>query len=89
LSLKKYNPISSYRYYSALWLHSNKSVLSALVMYIFCTKNVQNGTVKLIFLTKNLWRLNFYPVIHYIDHWTASVYNIIALKLILNLTGQY
>jgi len=30
----------------------NKSVLSALVMYTFCTKNVQNGTAKLIFLTK-------------------------------------
>ncbi len=48
-------------YYSALWLHSNKSVLSALVMYTFCTKNVQNGTAKLIFLTKNLSKiLEFY-----------------------------
>jgi len=36
-------------------------VLSALVMYTFCTKNVQNGTAKLIFLTKNLSKiLEFY-----------------------------
>jgi len=50
-----------YSYYSALRLHSNKPVLSALVMYTFCTKNVQNGTAKLIFLTKNLSKiLEFY-----------------------------
>jgi len=47
-------------YYEAVRLHSNKPVLSALVMYTFCT-------AKLIFLTKNLskilefyWRLNCY-----------------------------
>jgi len=48
-------------YYEAVRLHSNKPVLSALVMYTFCTKNVQNGTAKLIFLTKNLSKiLEFY-----------------------------
>ena len=36
-------------YYEAVRLHSNKPVLSALVMYTFCTKNVQNSTAKLIF----------------------------------------
>jgi len=51
----------NFYYYSALRLHSNKSVLSALVMYTFCTENVQNGTAKLIFLTKNLSKiLEFY-----------------------------
>ena len=58
-----------FRYYSALRLHSNITVLSALVMYTFCTKNVQNGTIKLIFLTKNMskilafyGRLNCYQI---------------------------
>ncbi|RKI42747.1 hypothetical protein D7V86_18855 [bacterium D16-51] len=54
--------------YSALRLHSYTAVLSALLMYTFCTKCVQNGTVKLIFLTKSMskilafyGRLNCYP----------------------------
>ena len=43
--------------YSALRLHSYTAVLSALLMYTFCTKWVQNGTVKLIFLTKSMSKI--------------------------------
>ena len=58
--------------YSALRLHSYTAVLSALLMYTFCTKSVQNCTVKLIFLTKSMskilafyGRLNCYPFFNF------------------------